>query len=528
MGRKTKLQTKENEMRNRSHGQFGREIDPHTLNALSANGDPGRFGRMFADLEPLIVPDGPLEVLANAMKNNPGAGIGGDNQDIPAGYTYLGQFVDHDITLDTTPLTQMNVDPNAIKNFRTPALDLDSVYGDGPSISPHMYQRQTQPEYATTNKLLIGMATASSDAENGQIPNLPNDLPRNQFGRALIGDERNDENLLVAQTHLAFLKFHNKVIDFLTTNSPGLQGQDQFDEARRIVTWHYQWIVLFDWVDRLTEPGTVAAIKHQGRKYYRFPEKPFIPAEFAAAAYRLGHSMVRDEYDFNRVFNPGPTKLARGTLDLMFKFTGKSGRIVGELVKESGFQQPSNFPNAHSALPSNWVIDWRRFFEISGQSAPNGVNLSRKIDPYLATTLHTLPGFTGRFANLAFRNLKRGVNLDLPSGQSIADHLKVEKLKSSDIARGPDGAVAKSHGLHKKTPLWYYILKEADVMHGGLRLGPVGSTIVAETFLGLVHGDHKSFLWQRENWQPELPSDQPGHFTMADMLAFIGDVNPVG
>jgi hypothetical protein len=138
-------------------------------------------------------------------------------------------------------------------------------------------------------------------------------------------------------------------------------------------------------------------------------------------------------------------------------------------------------------------------------------------------SLHTLPGGGG---NLAFRNLKRGVNLGLPSGQDVAKHMKIKNpLTRSEIASdsngSTDGAIAKQQGLHTATPLWYYILKEAKVRHDGLRLGPVGSTIISEVFVGLVHGDHNSFLWQVKNWKPTLPSQTTGNFTMTDMLRFV-------
>ena len=142
--------------------------------------------------------------------------------------------------------------------------------------------------------------------------------------------------------------------------------------------------------------------------------------------------------------------------------------------------------------------------------------------------LHTLPGERGREAALPFRNLRRGVQLGLPSGQAIADEIGVARLSETDMQQGPDGAAAAAHGLHRSSPLWYYILNEAQVMHGSERLGPVGTTIVAETFLGFVHGDHGSFLWQHSNWMPELPRADDRRFTMVDLLAFVDDINPVG
>jgi hypothetical protein len=506
------------------HGHAPREMTRASVDALSDNGDPGKFGRMFPSLPPLEVADDPLFELAEAMLDPGPALPNGDATNIPAGFTYLGQFVDHDITLDLTPLDEQNADPFGIRNFRSPALDLDALYGPGPQLAPYMYARDPET-FAMTGKLLIGRAAASPNiGGTGQIPELPNDLPRSNEGRAVIGDERNDENLLVAQTHLAFLKFHNKVIDILRSRPAPLTGSALFEEARRIVTWHYQWIVLFDFVERLTEDGLVRKIKHEGRKFYRFRTTPFMPVEFSAAGYRLGHSMVRERYQHNRIFGFGIASLST-----LFHFTGKSGGIVGQL-SENEIGGPGQ---DMQMLPSNWAIDWRSFYEvIAPQPAGVTLNHARGLDPFIVPALHTLPGEQGRNLVLPFRNLARGVRLGLPSGQNVASAMGLQPLTgdelSTDIGGGSDGTVLKAQGLHTATPLWYYILKEAQLMHDGQRLGPVGSTIIAETFLGLVHGDHKSFLWLRSNWAPELPGATPGDFTMADMLNFVGDLNPIG
>jgi len=487
-----------------AHGGARRYATLESLGSLSGNKDPGLFGRMFPKLKPLKIDDAELLELAKAMKDDPADGPSGDNHNVPAGFTYLGQFVDHDITLDTTPLDQQHVDPLGVENFRSPKLDLDSVYGQGPGVSPHLYARKRAGgSFPLTAKLLIGKTEPTGDdGKTNKV--LPNDLPRNAHGRALIGDERNDENLLVAQTHLAFLKFHNAVVDHLVKG--GAEESSVFEEAKRVTTWHYQWLVLYDFVERITEPGLIDRIRHEGRKYYRFKTTPYMPVEFSAAVYRLGHSMVRESYRHNKHFDPTG-------FGLLFLFTGKSGDIAGDL---------GGFPT----LPSNWVINWHNFHETKKNSKP--VNASRKLDPLIAPELHTLPGEQGSFANLAFRNLKRGVNLGLPSGQDVAKAMRVSVLSADEMASGNDGKVAKKHGMHKKTPLWYYILKEAQIKGDGDRLGPVGCRIIAEVFLGIVHGDQNSFLWQRSNWSPELPSAKPGKFTMADMINFIGDQNPLG
>jgi len=509
------------------HGDSLRSMSPESINAPSINGDPGKFGRMFPGLPPLVAADSQLSALAAAMQDADPGDVAGDNPNVPSGYTYLGQFIDHDITLDVTPLDVQKADPLAIKNFRSPAVDLDSLYGDGPSVSPERFARSGSPGFGMLPEMLVGTALASPDGQGTPIGALPNDLPRNAVGRALIEDERNDENLLVAQTHLLFLKFHNAVVADLRVKRPDLAASNSalFDEARRIVTWHYQWIVLFDFVERLTEPGIVNKIRQQGRRFYRFKETPYMPVEFAAAAYRLGHSMVREAYSHNRVFTAGgaPGVIVPATLNLLFAFTGKSGMIVGSLANGA---QPSPGVPPQAGLPSNWVIDWRRFYDLgTPTSTPNFLfNRARRVDPFVIPELHNLPGGQG---SLPFRNLKRGVLLGLPSGQDVANAIGVQVLTAAQLSSGADGAVAQQQALVAATPLWYYILKEAEQFHQGLRLGPVGSTIIAETFLGMVHGDHESFMWKRGNWQPELPAQVPGTFTMADLVRFVNDVNPV-
>jgi hypothetical protein len=500
------------------HGSTGRHPSRESLDRDNGREDPGMFGRMFPGLNPLAVDDDPLRELAEAMTDADAASSAGDNPRIPAGFTYLGQFVDHDITLDLTALGEKESDPTAVENFRTPALDLDSVYGLGPDGSHHLYARNPgDPDGKTPGpRFLIGKNI--NVAAGGVTGDHRNDLPRGPEGIALIGDDRNDENLVVAQTHLALLKFHNKVCDQLA--AAGRPAAAVFAEARQTVTWHYQWLVLHDFLERITFKGIAAQVLERGRRFYRFKRTPFMPVEFSAAAYRLGHSMVREVYSHNRIFTPGG--LAPATLQLLFRFTGLSGGIVGDLAPD-----PPTAPTPVRVLPSNWIIDWRRFHEVALPNPPNvPLNLSRRIDPFVVPALHTLPGGAG---SLPFRNLKRGVLLGLPSGQEVAQAMKIrDALTPEEIASGPDGLVAKKHGLHERTPLWYYILKEAQQRGRGERLGPVGTTIVSEVFVGLVEGDRRSFLSIKgKDWKPELPSITPGDFTMADLLRFVGEISPI-
>ena len=408
------------------HGKGGRQPTRQFLDSLSGHDDPGMFGRMFPNLEPLAVDDGPLKELADAMRDaNPGDAAG-NNAKVPAGFTYLGQFVDHDITLDLTSLGDKEADPAAIENFRTPALDLDSVYGLGPDGSRQLYARNPGDADGKTPgpKLLTGKTISVDDV----VITPRNDLPRNPEGFALIGDHRNDENLVVAQTHLAMLKFHNKVCDHLAAS--GVPAGELFAQARQMVTWHYQWLVLHDFVERITEKGIVAKILDQGRRFYRFKKTPYMPVEFSAAAYRFGHSMVREVYSHNRKFTPGGGIPA--TLNLLFKFTGLSGGIIGDLAPDP-VQPPLPIP----VLSSNWIIDWRRYYEVLAANPPDvRLNPSRKVDPFLIPQLHDLPGGGG---SLPFRNLKRGVMLGLPSGQDVARAMKIKNPLTSGRDREGDG-----------------------------------------------------------------------------------------
>ncbi len=457
---------------------------------------PGQFGRMFPELPMLSVPDEMLEVLANAMVDVDG-NPADDNATIPAGFTYLGQFIDHDVTFDTTTMPEVQIDPQSIFNFRTPKLEMDSVYGTGPSTQPYLYEDGV--------RMRVG-ATQTGQGDPSIPAGMPNDLLRLN-GIAVIGDPRNDENLAVAQIHLAFIKFHNKVVDSLTGG--GLAGNALFTEARRLVTWHYQRMIIDDYLDRLCAPDVLDDVITNGPRFFKFEGEPFMPVEFSVAAYRFGHSQVRNAYNFNRVFRSGGVTPA--TLDLLFTFSHLSGPRTPETIP----------------VPSDWIADWRRLFEVGGGVSPDA---TRKIDPLLATSLHNLPGNGG---SLPFRNMQRGVRMGLPSGQAVAEAVSATPLTPAELSQGPDGSAAVLGGMHINSPLWYYILKEAQVQQNGDRLGEVGSRIVAEVIIGMMDGDPLSFRRQNPAFEPTLfkSGESPvraGKYTMVDLLRFTDDINPIG
>ncbi len=354
-----------------------------------------------------------------------------------------------------------------------------------------------------------------------QLPRRPIDDPEAPR-QALIGDGRNDENLAVAQTHLAFIKFHNKVADAVPI------GPDQLRESQKIVRQHYQSIVLHDFLPRLVRQDVLDDVLANGRRFLSpggLPDegRPFMPVEFSVAAYRLGHSMVRNSYEWNSVFNSGgPGPIA--SMALVFEFS--------EVSEHQGlFTEPT--------VPSDWIIRWNSFHDftdIPGVDNHAQFNTVRKIDTRLALKLDNLPEFEKKegedeversLRSLAVRNLLRGMLVGLPSGQDVADAMGATKLTPDQVKTGDHEAILTAHGLHEETPLWYYILKEAEVFENGDRLGEVGSRILCETFHALLEGSADSIL-KETGWTPSLPSVNSDHFTMADLLLFVGDINPIG
>jgi hypothetical protein len=455
------------------------------LRGLGAPQSPlneGRFGRMFRNLPALDPGIDAINALVKLMKEAGQAGSG-DNTKIPSGYTYLGQFIDHDITFDPTSQLQKANDPDALVDFRTPRFDLDSLYGGGPADSPYLYESNSPANRGV--KLLVGHNPADSGGER-------DDLPRNQQGRALIGDPRNDENLIVSQLQLLFVRFHAKVVDRVRAQQH-LEGAELLAEAQRVVRWHYQWIVTHDFLNRIAgKPAADAAFAE--RRFYTWDNDPFMPVEFSGAAYRYGHSMVRAQYSLNEAIVDIPLFVDEDKPD--------------PLAHLGGFRR----------LPSAWTVEWSFFFK----TASRRPQLSRKIDARLSGPLFKLPISTdvGRHP-LAQLNLRRGRALGLPSGQAIAGAMAVPALTTAELGLDTiDLPAAGKAKLQAATPHWYYLLREAEVSAGGEHLGPVGGQIVAEVLVGLLQGDPLSYVRQRPTWTPELPGAQAGDFTMADLVKF--------
>ncbi|HEY6778191.1 MAG TPA: heme peroxidase family protein [Thermoleophilaceae bacterium] len=450
----------------------------------------GRFGRMFRNLPIPRPPREALIALGEAMPEERRPRATADNTKIPAAYTYLGQFVDHDITFDPASKLQRLNDPDALINFRTQRYDLDSLYGRGPSDTPFLYE-WLNPEFRGV-KLLAGRNPQTDPVDGEDLDRQ--DLPRKEQGRALIGDPRNDENIIVSQLHLAFIKLHDRVVDRVKADK-GLTGSDLFEESRRLVTWHYQWVVVHDFLRRIAGDAVVDDVLTNGRDFFTWQDEPFLPVEFSGAAYRFGHSMIRPGYDLNATVTGVPI------------FSGR--QKPGNRDQLGGFRR----------LPSLWTIDWSHFLKIDG-TRPQP---SRKINIRLARPLMKLPASVNTARNpLSVLNLRRGKALQLPSGQSVAQLMGKTPLTTAELELSKLRLKAAHRTLlEQDTPLWFYVLKEAEVRSNGERLGPVGARIVAEVLIGVLQGDPNSFLSMEPGWTPEgIPAKTPGEFTLADLLTF--------
>jgi hypothetical protein len=431
---------------------------------------------------------------------------GSPDSGIAAAYTFFAQFIDHDITLDTTtklhgtPLKEAEI--CKLPNLRSPSLDLDCVYGFGPEAQPFMYD-QSAP-----GRMIVG-----NDIN-------PNDLPRNSDGRALIGDPRNDENLFVSQLQLLFIRFHNRRI----------MGRS-FEKAQQDVRFHYQYIVLHDFLRQVCDEEVYefACQRLQDNQYevceatpnscggkeekyalkkaaYPLVYKPDecgrlpMPVEFSVAAYRFGHSMVRSQYPANADY------------PVIELFDERFGTL--------GF----------SAVPPKLKVDWRFLLDVD--SCTDYVK-SKGIDHLIADELIRLPDpVVGRLASendrsLAFRNLLRGHVLSLPSGQCVAQKLHAagytmiapnQDLKFNEIPRWQSLPSAMRTKFQKETPLFFYVMREAGV-NGCSRLGKVGSAILLEVFGGMLTYC-QSYL-REPGWSPDPCIASDKELTLADIVRYV-------
>jgi len=485
-----------------------------------------KFGRLFPRLDPFFYrasdalnralleigkPGGVLDANDNlaagpvALIVDPALNVNNPNNPThTAGTTFMGQFMDHDMTFDLTSALGEPTDPEDSPNARTPAFDLDSVYGGGPKRSPQLYGYQN--------------SRIKFKIESG---GLFEDLPRASSRTAIIADPRNDENLIIAGLHVAFLRFHNKTVDYLRVRHPRWDSDDVFDEAQRLTRWHYQWMIVQEFLPLFIGQDLTDEILHRGRRFYR-PNTAFIPVEFQGAVYRFGHTMIRPSYRANLAGDVGgnPATGAPAFFGMIFDPAAEGQADPVDLRGKA--RAPRRF------------IGWQTFFNFGAIPRSNGVGTlgedvrpNKLIDGRISSPLFHLPlqAIAGAVPptpqSLPQRNLLRQVTWSMPSGQRIAREMQAEPLSRSELSE------LRSYGfnLDSSTPLWYYAIKEGAARAKGLTLGPVGGRICGEVIIGLLQLDQHSYLSRAPFWKPTLPQISgrvTGEYRMIDFLTWAG------
>ncbi|MFT5285859.1 MAG: hypothetical protein ACI8TQ_002027 [Planctomycetota bacterium] len=393
---------------------------------------------------------------------------GEDNPNIPAGYTYFGQFVAHDLSF--TASNRVGTGFGKLTNIRTPMLDLDCLYGGGPMKTPMLYERRR------VSRFLIAEPNDARRRNHHRPIGEDYDLPRNVMGHAIIADPRNDSNTMVSQMHLSMMMAHNRIADALRHEDESVSEIDLFSQARRELEWTYQWLALNEYLPRIVNEkrgswvrGALAAKAggHRvGVKYFKPWTAPFLPNEFVFAAFRYGHSTVRPSYRLNTM------------LEKPFPMTPKRGWESAPF--DSHLSTAGDLPNA-------WTIDWDYFFDSAdgGEKTKIVPQPSRLIDGRLSWCMGNLidPRVNSQ-PLLPTMTLSHGARLGMPCGEQLADHLGENPLDERD------------------TPLWLWMLREARQTEDGRCLGAVASTIVSEVLVALVDADPCSYLRLKPDFLP--------------------------
>lgn len=461
-----------------------------------------------------------LKCLGKMMRDN-----GQSHGETPdAGLTYFGQFIDHDLTYNNTALSERDVEPNKVRNFRTPTLNLELIYGGGPELSPHLYEDDGV-------RLRIGDTV---DGPAGFEGGTPRDIGRYDNGtprHADPDDTRNLENLLIMQIHVLFMRFHNEAVR--QCRAPAFDNlgmsDDTLKRAQQLVRWHYQWLAREIFLRAVVPEHTLGEVWDKSKPKIRWYEEGlYLPAEFSLAAFRFGHSMVRSEYRMN-CHHP-----AVQLVDLMTD--GNPPRLSEDQLFE-------------------WGMLFRRLLISGSKHIP-----SEPINTAIVEPLHHLPEYTKCLfrdksaepqpKQLPARTLLRGARAALPTGQEVAHRLIEQGLLGQNemltadqlVAAVPgttsdvSGSMLRGSWMLEQTPLYYYLLKEAEV-HGDANhtLGPVGGRIVAEVIERVLWEDEESYLRvQGPEWTPPhvwqfRDGGAPGAITSFQALVrMIGDDLPHG
>ncbi len=469
---------------------------------------------------------------------------------LPPVYTYFGQFVNHDISAPVGDVVSRPARPMAVAvigtndppgfdrarrakasiilaNFRNEQpnpLSLDSLYGDGPGSTDAEIAALYEPD---GKRFRLGQTRRDGDKVFSDMKRNParvvhatgaRDLVRKD-GKPLIADRRNDENLIISQLHLALLLFHNKAVAALEGDFP--DPAKCFDKARELVTLHYHWLILHDYLPNLLSP-TVLQTPLADRPQ-RLPGRRMVPLEFTTAAFRFGHSMIGSAYDFNQNFGRGRRLAPLATLAQLFDFT--THRNMGQAVAET------------LQLPDHWVIDWDRMSRPAPLNGAAPAHGAERIDLTFAPGMLNSMGSSASavHGSILFRNLVRGFHRRIPFGQALARACGGDPLDEAAVrAMLPGGSdanpafrglreIAEDMGFLRETPAWLYFLAEARHHEQGERVGPTASAIIADTMVGLMRFMEGSVLnHDGGRWHPaQSPLLAKGRRGLTSLRAFF-------
>ena len=382
------------------------------------------------------------------------------NKKMTVGYNIFGQFIVHDMT--SNPTSSFSPGDISLENRLTMKFDLDTLYGGA-----------SEQFYYNENKFIYN--------------ECDNDLPRNHLGKAMIPDPRNDENYIVAQMHLLFMKFHNKLVDFY---KPTIAKENLFAFVKKQVIFHYQWLIVNDFLPRWVDNSIIEQLFTGFNFHYKPDQIPKLPIEFAVAVGRTGHFIM-----------PNTIRIAYDLIvdeDEIHHFTG-------------------------GKLPE-YVIDWTNFFPMKYKEYD--INYCRKYDGRISAGLADMThlakpkNLPSSKNNLLLRNLMRAQQFELGSGQDYADLLGITKIPDILLKQYDTQCILELSNMSKETPLILYAVKEAQIYKNGCQLTGVGGRMFAETILALLFADCCSYLNTPSVWKPIICNSN-NSFTFADMINFI-------
>jgi hypothetical protein len=448
-----------------------------------------------------------LSRLGDSMRDR--APDGTNNSSIHSGYTYLGQFIDHDLVFthisrqardltDSCMLGDSQLRPfelsyiyREVTNQRTAILELETIYGGS----------EPAPRDPTDERLMaLGRVVKHSGANPGiddrqdlplfeEAASTGNRVPR-------IGDPRNDQTVILSQLHVAFLRAHNAIVRKLNCT---------FDEAQLLLRQHYLWMIVHDFLmKRVAKKSVVENVLNSATPRYSPEPNFFLPLEFTSAAFRFGHSMIRRSYYLN-------DDLPGAELRDIFILKAVKNPAGGSFV----------------SLPLRKVVSWKEFL-------PAGENVARLLDTQMVEPLLAVLDAKEEIVpcetRLAVQDLKRGYMMSLPTGQAIAKHCDIVALTENQLLNACANVQQREILLHspllQRTPLWFYLLAEATAQEGGHRLGELGSYLVSEVLIGLVRRLPYSFI-NLPQWSPTLGLT-PGEFGLKDLFLLAGVLSPSG